>query len=70
MISIHPQFIKDDNGEKSLVVLSIKEFDQLIEELEDAEDVRLYDEAKRNDDGVRIPLTEAFRMIEDQRISK
>jgi hypothetical protein len=36
----------------------------LIEELEDLEDVRLYDEAKKNDTGVRIPMDEAFKLIE------
>lgn len=30
------------------------EFDRLIEELEELEDIRLYDEAKENDSGERI----------------
>jgi hypothetical protein len=40
--------------------------DQL-EELDESEDVRLYDEAKKNDTGERIPMDEAFKMIEDKR---
>jgi hypothetical protein len=28
------------------------------------EGIRLYDEAKKNDTGERIPMEEAFRMIE------
>jgi hypothetical protein len=39
----------------------------LIEELEDFEDVRLYDEAKKNDTGERIPMDEAFKLIEAER---
>jgi PHD/YefM family antitoxin component YafN of YafNO toxin-antitoxin module len=39
MISVHPQYIKDANGQKSLVVLSVKEFDTIIEELEELEDI-------------------------------
>lgn len=70
MISLHPQFIKDKKGKNSHVILSNKEFEALIEHLEDMEDVRLYDEAKREDDGVRIPHHEAFKIIESKRAKK
>ena len=66
MINVHPQFITDTAGKK-LVVLPLKEFKTLIEELEDMEDVRLYDKAKKNDTGERIPMEEAFKMIEAKR---
>lgn len=64
MIAIHPQYIKDANGDKSLVILPAKEFDILMEQLEDIEDIILYDEAKKNDSGERIPMKEAFKIIE------
>ncbi len=67
MLVVHPQYIKDANGEKSLVVLPAKEFDSLMEELEEMEDVRLYDEAKKNDTGERISMEEAFKIIEAKR---
>ena len=67
MLIVHPQYIKDSEGNKSLVVLPAKEFDTLMEELEDVEDIRLYDEAQKNDTGERIPASEAFRMIEEKR---
>jgi len=54
MITIHPQYIKDANGQKSLVILPVKEFDTIIEELEKLEDIKLYDEAKKDDDGGRV----------------
>jgi len=41
-----------------LVVLPAKEFELIIEELEDLEDIRLYDEAKQTDTGERILLSE------------
>jgi PHD/YefM family antitoxin component YafN of YafNO toxin-antitoxin module len=69
MIAIHPQYIKDTAG-KNLVILPQKEFDTIMEELEDIEDVRLYDEAKREDKGERIPMEEAFKMIEVKRKNK
>ncbi|MEP7268078.1 MAG: hypothetical protein ABI844_10670 [Saprospiraceae bacterium] len=67
MGTLHPQIIKDVEGKDSMVILPIKEYQMLIEELEDMEDVRLYDEAKKNDDGVRISLSEVFRRIEEKR---
>jgi PHD/YefM family antitoxin component YafN of YafNO toxin-antitoxin module len=70
MIALHPQYIKDTNGDKSLVILPAKEFDSLMEELEEIEDVLLYDEAMKNDTGERIPMEEAFRMIEAKRKNK
>ncbi len=61
MITIHPQFIKDANGNKSLVVLSTKEFNTLIEELEELVDIKLYDEAKESDAGERILFSEYLK---------
>lgn len=58
MLTIHPQFINDANGRKSLVILPAKEFDIIMEELENVEDVRLYDEAKKEDTGERILLSD------------
>jgi len=50
------QFLTDKKGNKTAVLLPIKKYDKLLEQLEDLEDVRLYDEAKKNDDGYRISL--------------
>jgi PHD/YefM family antitoxin component YafN of YafNO toxin-antitoxin module len=69
MITLNPQYIKDTAG-KNLVILPQKEFDTLMEELEELEDIKLYDEAKKEDTGERIPMKEAFRMIEAKRKNK
>jgi hypothetical protein len=61
------QFLTDKKGNKTGVLLSIKQYNKLIEKLEDLEDVRLYDEAKREDDGYRISMDEAFKIIEEKR---
>lgn len=54
MLTVHPQYIKDTNGKPSLVVLPVQEFESMMEELEELEDVRLYDEAKKEDTGERM----------------
>jgi len=47
-MTLNPQFITDSGGKRKSVILSLKEYEHLLEQLEDAEDVRLYDEAKRD----------------------
>ena len=61
MLIVHPQYIKDANGNKSLVILPAEEFDNIMEELEDLEDVRLYDEAKKEDNGERILFSDYLK---------
>ncbi|GAB2486655.1 hypothetical protein [Algoriphagus taiwanensis] len=58
MKTLNPQFIKNEKGEKALVVLPIEEFDAILEELEELEDIRLFDEAKKEDTGERLSLDE------------
>ena len=50
-MTIHPQYIKDADGNKSLVILPASEFEILMEELEKIEDIKLYDQAKKENDG-------------------
>jgi PHD/YefM family antitoxin component YafN of YafNO toxin-antitoxin module len=65
-MTLHPKYITDDNGNKDAVILPIKEYNQLLEELEEMEDVRLYDEAKAANEP-SIPIDEAFKIIEAER---
>lgn len=69
MLTVHPQYITDKTGKKISVVLSLKEFKNIIEELEELEDIRLYDVAKTSDEP-SIPIDEAFTIIEAQRKNK
>jgi PHD/YefM family antitoxin component YafN of YafNO toxin-antitoxin module len=61
MIAVHPQYINDSNGKKSMVILTVKEFETIMEELEDLEDVRLYDQAKKEDTGERILFSDYLK---------
>jgi PHD/YefM family antitoxin component YafN of YafNO toxin-antitoxin module len=42
----NPQYITDTAGKKISVVISMKEYEKIIDELEELEDIRLYDEVK------------------------
>jgi hypothetical protein len=63
MISIHPQYIVDRTGKTISVVLPVKEFERLMGALEEIDDIKLYDDAKKENEP-SIPLDEAFRSIE------
>jgi hypothetical protein len=63
---LHSKFITDKDGKKSAVVLPIKEYDKLLDELEDMDDMRLYEEGKA-DKGPLIPIDDAFKRIEAKR---
>lgn len=64
------QFVTDDHGKKLAVILPIKDYEKMMEDLEDLEDVRMYDEAKKNDTGERIAMGEVFKRIEAKRKKK
>ena len=66
MLTVHPQYITDNAGRKISVVLPMKEFKTIMDELDELEDIRLYDEAKASK-GPSIPIDDAFKMIEAKR---
>lgn len=69
MLTINPKYITDQDGKKISVVISVKEFESMMEMLDELEDVRIYDKAKLSDDP-SIPLDEAFELIESLRKEK
>lgn len=57
-----PQFITDAVGNRTGVILSIKDYERLMNELDETHVVKLYDEAKR--DALTFkPLTDALKDI-------
>lgn len=66
MKNLHPQFITDESGKKVSVVLSIHEYKSILEELEELEGIRLYDEIKASNEE-SVPIEIAFQQIESKR---
>ncbi len=64
------QFITNEDGERTAVVLPIGEYRELMERLEDAEALREADEAlaaiERGEEDL-LPLDEAVRKMEEER---
>lgn len=49
MLKINPQFLVDDKGEKTAALLTIKEFQLLMQRLKDLEDISDMDAAVETD---------------------
>lgn len=63
------QFITDDQGKKLAVILPIKEYNKMVDDLEELEDIRLFDEAKKGKQEF-MDAEQAFREIEEKRGQK
>jgi PHD/YefM family antitoxin component YafN of YafNO toxin-antitoxin module len=67
MISFKEHYVVDETGKRVGVLLDIKDYQKLLEELEELESIRAYDAAKASGDEA-IPFEEAIAEIEqDQR---
>jgi PHD/YefM family antitoxin component YafN of YafNO toxin-antitoxin module len=45
---VKPQYITNEDGEKVSVIIPLSEYERIVQELEDIEDVQLFDEAKKS----------------------
>ena len=60
------QFITDDHGKKLAIILPIKDYNKMMEDLEELEDIKRYDKAKQNKQEF-IDVKQAFKEIEESR---
>lgn len=60
------QFVTDDHGKKLAVILPIKEYNKMLDDLEELEDIKLYDAAKKLKLEF-IDAEQAFEEIEEAR---
>lgn len=60
------QFVTDDRGKKLAVILPIKDYNKMVDDLEELEDIKLYDKAKQGKQQF-IDAEEAFKAIEESR---
>ena len=66
------QYLVDESGKRVGVVLGIEEYERMLEELEELEDIRAYDEAKaaiEKGEDEAIPLDQAMREIREGKVT-
>ncbi len=49
-MNIHAEYIVDENLNKKSVVIPYSEWQEIIEEMEELDDIRAYDKSKQEDD--------------------
>ncbi len=59
---ISPEYIIDQHARKKAVVVPLSQWQHLMEELEELEDIRAYDKAKTRSERV-VPFDDAVRVI-------
>lgn len=63
------QFVTDNHGKKLAVILPIKEYNKMVDDLEELEDIKLYDSAKKGKQQF-VDAEKAFAAIEKKRRKK
>jgi len=66
MVTVHPQYIVDEKQNRRSVVLSLADWERIVEELEELDDIRAYDEAKSGPHDT-VPFEQAVREIQEGR---
>jgi len=67
MIQFHEQYLVDEEGNRKAVVVPISSWEQILEALDELDDIRAYDEAKREPSNP-VPFEQALSEIK-QRMS-
>jgi len=62
MISVHPEFVVDEDKRTKAVILPVSEWNKLMNDIEELEDIRAYDNAKA-ESKESIPFEQAVREI-------
>jgi len=65
MLQIHQDYLIDENGNKKAVVIPLTEWQNIVEELEELEDIKAYDKAK-SVISEPIPFEEVVRQIQQR----
>lgn len=62
MVSFHPEFVLDENQNRTAVLLPLSDWDRIVSELEELDDIRAYD-AALTEGGKRLPFEQAVQEI-------
>jgi hypothetical protein len=66
MGAVRQQFIEDSQGNRIAVLMPIDQYNKMLEQLEEIDDILAYDAAKAQDDEI-LPFDQAVKEIEDER---
>lgn len=64
MITVHPEYITDEKQNRKSVILTVAEWESVVEDLEELDDIRSYDNAKAGPQDA-VPFEQAVREIRE-----
>ena len=62
MVTLNPEYVVDKDQKPKAVLVTMEEWEQIVSELEELDDIRAYDEAKLHADDT-IPFEQAVAEI-------
>ncbi len=65
-MALHQQYVTDREGNRVGVLLGLKQFEEMLDALEELDDIRAYDEAKASEEEF-IPFEQAVAEIRQKR---
>ncbi len=63
MVTVHPEYVVDEQQHRKAVLLPASEWEQIVGELEELDDIRAYDAAQPHA-ADRLPFDQAVREIQ------
>lgn len=63
MVTLHPEYVVDEEQHRKAVLLPVAEWERVVGELEELDDIRAFDEAKSGPKDA-IPFEQAVREIQ------
>ncbi len=64
MVTVHPEYVVDEKQNRKSVILPVAEWERVVEDLEELEDIRAYDKAKAGPQDA-VSLDQAVREIRE-----
>lgn len=62
MVSLQPEFVLDENQNRTAVLLPLSDWDRIVSELEELDEIRAYD-AALTQGGEQLPFEQAVQEI-------
>jgi len=63
MVTVHPEYVVDEQQHRKAVLLPVDEWEQVVNELEELDDIRAYDAAQEQS-AEKLPFEQAVREIQ------
>ena len=64
MVTIHPEYVVDEKQNRKSVILPVAEWQRVVDDLEELDDIRAYDAAKAGSQDA-VPFQKAVREIRE-----